>query len=209
MDTVNEDKWNSANIQQFWGELAPCHHLVQIYENDKYFLDTLEGFVGTGFLAGDSVIIIATDQHLELLNQRLKAQDFDLDRLVLEGRYFPLDAEETLAKFMVDGWPDEHLFIASIPALIEHARAGNKKVRAFGEIVALLWDQGLNEATVQLESLWNKLHEQDNFTLFCAYPKTGFTQCPASALNVICEKHSRVIDGFAKPATEITYRQVG
>jgi hypothetical protein len=209
MERVKEDKWNSANIQVFWGELAPCHHLVQIYENDKYFLDTLEGFVGTGFLAGDSVIIIATAKHLELLNGRLKAQDFNIDQLIRERRYFPLDAEEILAKFMIADWPDEQLFNTCIPALIEHARAGNRKVRAFGEMVALLWDKGLNDATVQLENLWDKLHEQDNFTLFCAYPKTGFTQCPANAINEICHKHSKVIDGYAKPATEITYRLVG
>src|SRR5436190_20778143 len=97
----NGQDWKNSHIQVFWGELAPCHHLVQIYENDKYFLDTLEGFVGTGFLAGESVIIIATNAHLGLLNERLKRQHFDLDKLIGEQQYFPLNADETLDQFMV------------------------------------------------------------------------------------------------------------
>jgi len=35
------------------------------------FLNTLEGFVASGFIAGDSVIIIAADEHLPVLNKRL------------------------------------------------------------------------------------------------------------------------------------------
>ena len=37
----------------FWGEISPCEHLVQFYEEDGVFLDTLEGFVGGGLRAGE------------------------------------------------------------------------------------------------------------------------------------------------------------
>jgi len=35
----------------FWGEIQPCEHLVQIYDIENVFLDTLEGFVA-GELCG-------------------------------------------------------------------------------------------------------------------------------------------------------------
>ncbi|MGZ4118644.1 MAG: MEDS domain-containing protein, partial [Bacteroidia bacterium] len=97
--------WKNSNIQVFWGEIAPCDHLVQIYENDKYFLDTLEGFAGCGLISGDSVVIIATKTHLRELDQRLRKQGFDLDNLIKENQYIPLDAHEALAQFMVNKWP--------------------------------------------------------------------------------------------------------
>lgn len=201
---VNE--WNSTNIQVFWGEIAPLDHIVQFYEEDNHFLNTLEGFVGSGFLLGDSVIIIATATHLESLNERLRRQNFDLDHLIKSHRYFPLDANETLSKFMVNNWPDEELFEKYISSLIAVASKDNKKVRAFGEMVAVLWAQGLNGATVQLEFLWHNLHNTKPFCLYCAYPKNGFTQCKNESVDSICNIHSKIIAGHNHPSTEIYYK---
>ena len=205
---TNKENWKKANVQVFWGEIAPCDHLVQIYENDETFLDILEGFVSTGFLAKESVIIIATPEHIVALNKRLLQRGFDLEALMVTDMYFALDAHEMLSKIIRNNWPDEAAFIEIVATLIQRARKAGSKVRAFGEMVAILWSQGMNGATVRLESLWNKLHEQKDFTLYCAYPKSGFTQSAHHSLNTICQAHSRVIDGRTGPATEIYYRTV-
>lgn len=198
--------WQNSNIQVFWGEIAPCDHLVQVYDNDKIFLDTLEGFVGSGFLAGDSVIIIASASHLNALNKRLRKHAFNLDSLIKSDQYIPLEAEETLSKLLVKNWPDEQLFSNLISQLIERAGKNDRKIRAFGEMVAILWEQGHNGATVQLENLWNQLHHKKPFQLFCAYPKSGFTQCANHSIEQICQTHSKVINGSARPSTEIYFR---
>jgi len=199
-------EWKNSSIQVFWGEIAPCDHLVQFYDNDKVFLDTLEGFAGCGFLSGDSVIVIATRDHLVNLNERLKAQAFDIDALIESDRYFPLDASEALSKFMVNNWPDATLFDKYISQLITRATKDNRKVRAFGEMVAVLWQQGHGGATVRLEHLWCRLHDQKQFSLYCAYPKNGFTQSAIDSIDTICKSHSKIIDGQNRPSTEIYYR---
>ena len=208
-DTVKMEikEWENSNIQVFWGEIAPCDHLIQIYENDKIFLDTLEGFAGAGFLAGDSVVIIATAPHLENLNARLRKQGFNLESLKKRSQYIPLEANETLSKFMVNDWPDERLFRNLVTDILKDATKDNRKVRAFGEMVAVLWEKGLNGATVQLEHLWCDLHKGD-FTLYCAYPKNGFTQSALDSIETICKTHTKIIDGYPRPATEIYYRAV-
>lgn len=206
MCNYKNNGWEKSSLQVFWGEIAPCDHVVQIYENDKVFLDSLEGFVGSGIMEGESVIIIATAEHLLALEERLRKQGFDLKDLIAAERYFGLEAKETLEKFMVNGWPDEKLFFQCIPSLINRAQKNNRKVRAFGEMVALLWQQGLNGATVQLENLWNKLHKNADFTLFCAYPKVGFTQDINTSIDIICSTHSKIIEGSPKPSTEIHYK---
>lgn len=204
--TMIAEKWTTSNIQVFWGEIAPCEHMVQVYENEKIFLDTLEGFVGTGFLANDSVVIIATSKHLDALNTRLTSQGFDLNSLISSDQYIPVDAEDLLSVFLVDGWIDENIFNSFITDLVKRAKQRNGKIRAFGEMVAVLWEKGYCGATVQLENLWNQLHSKSPFTLFCAYPKSGFTQSATDSIDIICQQHARVIDGRAKPSTDIYYR---
>lgn len=182
--------------------------MVQIYENDHVFIDSLEGFAGSGLIAGDSIIIIATAEHRKALEDRLTRQGFDMNYLSSAGRYIALDANETLSFFMVNNWPDEDLFIELITSVLERAQQNGQKVRAFGEMVALLWQQGFNGATVQLENLWNNLHKNDKFSLFCAYPKIGFTQDIHTSIDTICSAHTKVIDGNSKPSTEVYYKAV-
>lgn len=177
----------------FWGEMAPTDHVCQIYGDDNTFLDALEGYVGGGLRAGESVIVIATHAHLESLRGRLAALGVDLDKAVAEDRFIPLDAAATLAQFMVNGWPDDQRFAKVVSGIIHRARHGNRKVRAFGEMVAVLWARGHYAATVRLEHLWNKLLETEQFPLFCAYPKAGFTRGASESITDLQRAHSKVI----------------
>jgi hypothetical protein len=93
---------------------------------------------------------------------------------------------------MVDGWPDEGLFTQVIDELLLRARSEHKKVRAFGEMVALMWEEGQCGATVQLEHLWARLCKKESFSLFCACPKTGFTEDAADAIEQVCAAHSKL-----------------
>jgi len=198
--------WQRINTKIFWGEIAPCDHVVQIYESDEVFLNMLVGFAGSGINAGDCVIIIATKAHLDALEQRLASLGVYVDALIENDRYIPLEAEKCLSKFMVNDWPDENRFIRFIGNLLKRAHKYNRQVRAFGEMVALLWAQGHNGATVQLEHLWNEFCDKEAFCLFCAYPKAGFTQDINESIKHICGTHSKIIMGTERPMTELLYK---
>ena len=185
--------WERTGMTAFWGEIAPCDHILRIYETDDEFITTLEGFVTSGFISGESVVVIATTDHLKALNDRLRKKGFDLFSLTLQDHYIPLSAEETLAQFMINGWPDENLFFHLLTNLLLRARKKERRVRAFGEMVALLWSQGFSGATVHLEHLWTRYCESEEFSLFCAYPKAGFTEDPKESLSQICQCHSKMI----------------
>ena len=204
MNTVED--WKQVRADVFWGEVAPCDHILQIYETDAVFIDTLSGFVGNGINVGDCCVVIATLPHLQALNSRLEDYGVRVDTLIEDRRYMPLVAEEMLSKFMVNGWPDEELFMNLVSGLIRSCRSNNRRIRAFGEMVAILWAQGHNGATVQLEHLWNKFCENETFCLFCAYPKAGFTGDINSSVNHICEQHSKIIAGSVKQLTEVFYK---
>lgn len=178
----------------FWAEMAPCDHIVQIYGDDNVFMDGLEGFVGSALRAGESAIVIATPAHLHALEKRMRDRGVDVERARAENRYLARDAEQTLELFMVDGWPEETLFTKCVGELLELARGGqDRKVRAFGEMVAILWARNRVAATLQLELMWTRYCEIQKFPLFCSYPREGFTKNAAESIVDICRAHSRVV----------------
>jgi hypothetical protein len=179
-------------VDVFWGELAACDHCVQIYEDDETFLDALEGFAAGGIRQGEAIILIATPQHLTSLESRLTRNGFDLQSAIKRDQFIALDARGSLERFMVDGWPNDELFSRFVNELLVRAKANHRRVRAFGEMVALMWADGHCGATVRLEHLWSRLCTQESFSLFCAYPKTGFTQSAPDAIRDVCAAHSKL-----------------
>lgn len=190
----NSSDCRHRQAEIFWGEIAPCEHSVQIYDEDGAFLDCLAGYVSGGLTAGEAVVIIAKPAHLHSLEFRLRAKGMNLPAAGMKGQYFSFDAEESLSKFMVQGWPDEGLFKQFVDSLLSRARGkSNRRVRAFGEMVAILWAEGHHGATVRLEHLWHQLCQEADLSLFCAYPKAGFTQDADTSIRAICDAHSKVI----------------
>jgi hypothetical protein len=175
------------------GELAPCEHIAQFYEHDRALIRTLINFIGSGLAAGESAIVIATEAHLRVLEQGLHDSGVDVVSALIQGRYIALLADETLRRFMVKRWPDEKLFGNFVTELITRARGNGRRVRAFGEMVALLWSRGDVGATVRLEQLWQQLCKIEEFALLCAYPKAGFTEGSGNSIREICAAHSKVI----------------
>lgn len=202
------EQWEKTGMEVFWGEIAPCDHILQIYDDDKEFIDILASYVTNGFDSGEAVVVIATPAHLKSLNQRLRDKGHDLFSLTLQDQYIPLDAKETLSQFMINGWPDENLFFHLLTNLLLRARKRDRPVRACGEMVALLWSQGYSGATVHLEHLWTRFCELEQFQLFCAYPKVGFTEDAVASMAKICGCHSKVIASLNDGSSDISYKNV-
>jgi len=179
--------------ESFWAEIAPCEHMAQFYEHDNVFLDTLAGFIGGGLKSGEGAIVIATMEHLGALSSRLQDNGVNVANALSHDQYLPLVAENVLAQFMENHSPDEGLFVDVVSKILARARGDGRRVRAFGEMVALLWARGDHAATIKLEYLWHGLCGKLDFSLLCAYPKAGFTEETSESLSEICLAHSRII----------------
>ena len=183
----------NADPHVFWAEMSPCEHVDQIYGDDRVFLDGLEGFVGNGLRNGEAAIVIATATHLHGLEKRMRQNGIDVDAARADKRYVSRLAEDALAQFMVKDWPDEARFLTAMEDLIKLARGpSQRKVRAFGEMVAILWSRGNHAATIHLELLWSKVLAAEKFPLFCAYPRDTFAKNATESIVEICRIHSRV-----------------
>jgi hypothetical protein len=144
-------------------------------------------------MAGESAIVIATSEHIKALDDRLNKTGVNVEINRLLDQYITVVADEALSKFMEHGWIDGHAFHELVTELLDRARATGRPVRAFGEMVALLWSRGQIASTIQLERLWNSLCKEYSFSLFCAYPEAPFTEETCESLAEICAAHSRIV----------------
>src|SRR6266704_3129356 len=153
-------------------------HSVQFYFEDRLLIEGLAGLIATALVSGDAAIVIATKVHRETLARELKDRDLDTTRAIADGRFVCLDASETLARIMLNGMPDAERFSHLVGGLITSARTAARSEQdglvIFGEMVAILWEEGKHQAAIRLEELWNDLAAQYAFSLRCAYPMNGF-----------------------------------
>jgi PAS domain S-box-containing protein len=173
------------------GKHGKSTHFVRFYDDGDVLLDEVAAFVDSALRARGRSIVIATEAHVSALRLRL-------DQLVrsggcpapLPGQLICLDADDTLARFMVDGWPDEGRFKSVVGGVVAEACVGGGLVHAFGEMVALLCAEGRYEAALRLEQLWNELAQAQEFSLFCAYPWNLFPSSElAHAFEHVCGAH--------------------
>lgn len=154
-----------------WEKTVDPRHVVQFYGDDAFLVDELSKYIGTALAAGDGAVVIATRAHRDGIAQRLIARGMDPARPIAQGRYITLDAAETLAKFMLNGFPDAALFNEAMGSMIVQvtacAEGTSPHVAAFGEMVALLWAQVKIEAALDVEELWNTLARNHSFSLRC------------------------------------------
>jgi hypothetical protein len=183
--------------------LAPHAHLVNFYDDEADIVAELTRFVAEGLCRGEAVVVVATQAHRDALAAGLAGYGVDGGSA---GRYECLDAAGTLAAFMVDGAPDRSRFRTVVGGLVARAAAGGRPVRAFGEMVALLWADGNVPAAIRLESLWNELGREYPFSLYCAYPVAVLaTADDLTATGHVCDRHSSILGplSYTAPATGV------
>ena len=173
-------------------------HSVHFYEHDEALIQRLRGIVVPAIDVGNSVLLVATGEHLQQLRVALAANEIDASILEKQGRLTFVDAQECLSRFMVDGFPDRERFISVIGEILSRARQSawnvHRGVTVFGEMVAVLWEAGNRIAALQLESLWNDLLYDREFHLHCSYPRNLFrTSSEVAMIRAICDVHSHVV----------------
>jgi hypothetical protein len=169
---------------------SPCGHLVQFYADHNRLLDTLERFISAGLGSGEAVVVIATPPHLHALEARLQGRGIDLVTARNENRYLPFGAQDAMDRFMVDAGPDGARFGAFLDETLARARGTGRRVRAFGEMVAVLWAAGRREAALELERLWCDACARGRLTLLCAYPTSGFSGVDDPVLDRVRALHT-------------------
>ena len=145
-------------------------HLVQFYHDPVVLGSSVSLYLGEGLDRGEAAVVVTTPERWNDFRRGLEERGLDCERLQEEEQLTVKDAARTLELFMRNGMPDAELFRQSIAPVFTHLAArGYPHIRAYGEMVSLLWRRGQQEAAVHLEVLWNEIRRMHRFTLLCAY----------------------------------------
>ena len=170
-------------------------HAVQFYRDDTELLKTVGAFLSEGLVAGQPAIVIATPERRVAIEQALEGRLIDVAAAKRLGDLVMLDADATLATFMVDEAPVGSLFRRSLGDIIQQTLRGREQtpVRAYGEMVDVLWKQRRTEAAIRVEVLWNNLAETHAFSLLCGYAVGNFYK-QNDRYKQVCELHTHVLE---------------
>jgi len=176
------------------------HHAVQFYGDEAELFSTIGSFLSEGLIAGQPAIVIATPDHSVAIQDALSAHLIDVARARHLGDLVMLDAEDTLGTFMHNGVPDKILFQRHVGALMEQTMRGRGRMplRAYGEMVDVLWRRDQADAAIRLEVLWNDLATMYSFSLLCGYAIGSFYK-ETSRIEEICDEHTHVLGSNVIP----------
>ena len=201
-------EWRRVPASAFWGNIASKEHIVQIYEEDDIMINSMADFIIGGIKSSECSVVFLTSDHLSSLNKKLKEKGFSPESLVSDKLYFPFDADEILNKFIVDNWPDTPLLYLTIAELLSPVSETGRRKRAAGEMVAILRERELIEATIQLEKIWKEMYEKDPFCIFCVYPRRIFDGDIYNSEFSICCQHTKLIAGSKNDTSEVHYHEL-
>src|SRR3954468_10267552 len=162
-----------GDAENHWREVVRhpngSDHIALLYHEESFLYEAVSDYIGAGLHEGQGVLMFATPARRSDTLRRLDAAGASASAAVQRGQLAMLDAAEVLDRICVDGRLDWSRFHEIAGGELAALRLQYPTVRAYGEIVDLLWQCGDIQAAHQLEGFWNELGKLYSFSLFCAY----------------------------------------
>ncbi len=169
-------------------------HVAQVYHDPEFLLDAVCHYVAAGLENGEGVVLVMRQANWDRLQRRLDAAGADPAGAIARGQLFQHEADAMLASLMKSGMPDADAFREVIGGVLSRARRNYPEVRAFGEMVDILWQRGHRLGAQHLESLWNDHIQQRPFALFCAYYMDPLQESSyGGPIENVCKAHTHLI----------------
>jgi len=153
-------------------------HGVRFYGDDDDLCRSVAAFLSEGLLLGHPALAVASTVHCAGIEACLSARGFQIATLVRSGQLRLLDAEARLRRMLAP--------------MIDRAGEASGQLRAYGEVVDILWKRAQPDLALQLEALWNSvLRSHDDVLLLCGYDRRN--SYVNSDVEDICGHHSHVL----------------
>ena len=175
---------------------SPHDHILQLYQDNDFLNSAVCRYIGAGLANGDRIILFPTLPHWNAFRQRLEHEGVNVEAARERGQLTVVDANELLPRFMRDAMPDPQVFNAVIGDVFRQACAGGsyQKLRAWGELVDVLWERGDVAASMNLEDLFDQLNKKIGIAMFCSYLMDNFNgDVHAHMLPRLGTNHSHLI----------------
>jgi hypothetical protein len=175
---------------------GPRDHIVQLYQDQQFLNRAVCRFAAGAIANGEGVILVPTSAHWEAFSPRLEAEGVDVKAAQARGQLTVVDADELLPRFMRDAMPDAPVFLGLAAEVISNARGQERypKVRWWGEMVNVLWEQGNVAASMSLEDQFDRLAKHHEIAIFCSFVMDNFnSEVHSRLLPRLGQNHSHLI----------------
>lgn len=197
---ASHDSEGAINAHEPWDGLlasaGPRDHIVQLYQDQQFLNRAVCRFAAGAIANGEGIILVPTAAHWESFRPRLEAEGVDVKAAQSRGQLTVVDADELLPRFMRDAMPDAPVFLGLAADVIATARdeAGYPKVRWWGEMVNVLWEQGNVAASMSLEDQFDRLAKHHEIAIFCSFVMDNFnSEVQSRLLPRLGQNHSHLI----------------
>jgi hypothetical protein len=191
---------NGYHERQPWGGLlasaGPRDHIVQLYQDQEFLNRAVCRFAASAIANGEGVILVPTAAHWEAFRPRLEAEHVDTQAAQECGQLTVVDADALLPEFMCNAMPDAPVFLGLAADVIAKARGGGRyrRVRWWGEMVNILWEQGNVAASMDLEDQFDELAHHHEIAIFCSFVMDNFNgEVHSRMLPRLGQNHSHLI----------------
>ncbi len=144
-------------------------HSMEFYDDIDQLVAAVAGFLAPALTAGDGAVVVATTERWQEVEAGLAAAGCEPGPARARGDLQVLEARSPLASFLVEGKVVPARFTDWIAPVIARATRGERRARAWSEMVDLLWREEQVAAAVSLEQSWNRLLGTMSCDLYCAY----------------------------------------
>ncbi len=144
-------------------------HALHLYRDDAGLATTVAAFLSPAFADDHAILSIGTRAHVAAIEQRLRTEGHDVDAARRRGQYLSMDAESLIHRLLRNGLPTADTFEDVVGRHVTRLARDHRAVRAFGEIVSVLWRDGKWAAALRLEDLWNGSLGYQRLVLVCGY----------------------------------------
>ena len=117
-------------------------------------------FIHVAFDRYETVVVIVTQTHRQELYKTLTIEELMSEKLML------VDAEDLLSQFMLEGWPNEPLFMEVMERILRPACIRGE-VRVINELAGVLCAEGKADDAIRVEEFWQILVTQHHFSAVC------------------------------------------
>jgi hypothetical protein len=173
-------------------------HVLQLYREPGFLQAAVSAWAAEALAKGGAAILVGAPENVAPIEARLAAMGHDPAALRRAGRLVVVDGDALMHRFMVEDMPDADAFRGLASEIIGRARAAcegpNPEVRAWGEMVNLLFHRGNLPAAQRLESLWNDVIDAERIRLMCSYAIDNLApETHAGLLGHVCAGHSQLM----------------
>lgn len=172
---------------------APGSHVVAFFETDTDLVRDVARFLAEEVKAGRVGVAVATTAHQLAFRNELRRLGVDVKKATSDGSFVMLDAHVTLEEISVDGEVRIDRLDDAVRSLLGQVTGSGREVSIYGEMAQLLWHAGQVGSVIRLESLWNDMQRDFEFSLYCSYHVDRVENDPNS-VHPICGLHTAVLD---------------